>query len=267
MFDNFSEKLRRKFLFKVSARLSGDTRELDLVDLLKRLHPVTTLNPLIRVGGEGDGGYLIPNNLEMIARCFSPGVAYTSSFESELAGRGIPSSLADYSVDYSNSIGGLISFDKKFIGVANSRKFMTLESWVMRDSPEDNSDLLLQMDIEKYEYPVMLRTPSEILRRFRIMVIEFHSLDALTKSKTFSYIKSVFEKILEDFLVVHIHPNNCRSPIQIGDILIPPVMEFTFFRKDVANLTGNANEFPHPLDRKNIEALPDVVLPEAWYSA
>ena len=39
---------------------------------------------LIRVGGEGDGGYLVPNILKNISYCYSPGVSFTASFEKEL---------------------------------------------------------------------------------------------------------------------------------------------------------------------------------------
>jgi hypothetical protein len=42
--------------------------------LVHRLHPVVTTHPLIRVGAHGDGGYLVPDDLDGIAACFSPGV-------------------------------------------------------------------------------------------------------------------------------------------------------------------------------------------------
>lgn len=71
-----------------------------LNDLAIKLWPVKTRFPLIRIGSENDGGYLIPNDLYGITACFSPGVDINSSFEKELLKReGIPSHLADYSVD------------------------------------------------------------------------------------------------------------------------------------------------------------------------
>jgi hypothetical protein len=264
--NNIIEKLTRKLLFTVGAKLSRSTNEEELLSLIQKLHPLETSRPLIRVGGLGDGGYLLPDDLDGIERCFSPGVAYTSKFEHALASKGIPSSLADYSVNAPIITSNLLKFDKKFIGVANSKKFMTLESWVSRDAPGSNCNLLLQMDIEKYEYPVILATPPETLRRFRIMVIEFHALDVMLKKKTYAYVKSVFEKILKDFFVVHIHPNNCRPPVRLGETLIPPVMEFTFYRKDIASVAGKAYNFPHALDKKNIETLPEVPLPVNWYA-
>lgn len=243
MFRNLTEKLRRKFLFHVASLYSPATSDAELAALLQQLHPVETSCPLIRVGGGGDGGYLIPDDLDGIVRCFSPGVSTMSQFEVDLASRGIPCSLADYSVDHPALAHELITFDKKFIGVETGGRFMTLENWVSRDAP-GTGDLLLQMDIEKYEYPVILSTPADVLRRFRIVAIEFHAMQAMVKSNTFAYIKSVFEKLLHDFHVVHIHPNNGCAPVFCGSISIPPVMEFTFFRKDRAPATGMARDFP-----------------------
>jgi hypothetical protein len=40
--------------------------------------------PLIRLGADGDGGYLVPDDLEDVAACFSPGVDDRASFESAM---------------------------------------------------------------------------------------------------------------------------------------------------------------------------------------
>jgi hypothetical protein len=39
-------------------------------ELVARLHPLVTDHPLIRLGCSGDGGYLVPDDLEGIAACF-----------------------------------------------------------------------------------------------------------------------------------------------------------------------------------------------------
>ena len=72
----------------------------DLKNLIKRLHPIKSQVGLQRFGGDNDGGYLLPNDLQDIAICFSPGVDVIASFEMDLLNRtGIHSHLADYSVD------------------------------------------------------------------------------------------------------------------------------------------------------------------------
>ena len=54
---------------------------------------------LIRIGGDGDGGYLLPNVLDDVSYCFSPGVDYTANFEKELSEKfNIKSFMADASV-------------------------------------------------------------------------------------------------------------------------------------------------------------------------
>ena len=57
---------------------------------------VNTVNvPLVRIGGEGDGGYLLPDDLKGIRKCFSPGVSTTAEFEKHVARTyGIKSFLA-----------------------------------------------------------------------------------------------------------------------------------------------------------------------------
>jgi hypothetical protein len=38
------------------------------------INPVITVKELIRIGGDADGGYLVPNDLEDLSGCFSPGL-------------------------------------------------------------------------------------------------------------------------------------------------------------------------------------------------
>ena len=71
-----------------------------IFNLVKKLRPIKTKFPLIRVGSKNDGGYLIPDDLKGISTCFSPGVDINSSFENDLLMRkNINSHLADFSVN------------------------------------------------------------------------------------------------------------------------------------------------------------------------
>ena len=53
---------------------------------------------LIRLGNNGDGGYLVPDDLNGIEACFSPGVADNVNFEKALAKKKISSYLLDKSI-------------------------------------------------------------------------------------------------------------------------------------------------------------------------
>ena len=104
-------------------------------ELIKELRPVKTKYDLIRIGGNNDGGYLLPNDLSGIATCFSPGVDITASFEKDLLSRGIWSHLADASVDGAPDGLEVQSFTKKHLGASNEGEYMTLEYWDQGISP------------------------------------------------------------------------------------------------------------------------------------
>ena len=235
-----------------------------LVKLLHALKPVKTKYDLIRVGGAHDGGYLLPDDLSGISICFSPGVAETATFEKDLLARGIRSHLADASVDSVPDDLPVLSFEKKFLGVTNDGDYMTLEFWVRNKAPE--GDLLLQMDIEGAEYQTIIATPLDILRRFRIIVIEIHHVESWFNNPiAWETMQDFFSKLLADFRVVHLHPNNNCPFIEADGILLPTVFEMTLLRKDRAIPEGYCDTFPHPLDQPNVLDKPDRPLPVSLY--
>jgi len=102
--------------------VTWQTEHDDVLELMRKLRPQNCGKKLIRIGATGDGGYLIPDDLEGIEYCFSPGVSSVSEFENQLADRGIRSLLADYSVDAPPIIRPEFTFDKKYLGSSNSEQ-------------------------------------------------------------------------------------------------------------------------------------------------
>ena len=237
----------------------------EIRSLMQRLRPLNCGFDLIRIGGKGDGGYLIPDDLNGIDYCFSPGVSVIADFESQLADRRIHSFLADYSVNGPPIDRPEFTFDKKYLGPIDGDKFITLSSWKESHLKEYKGDLLLQMDIEGSEYAVFLSTPEEILDQFRIVVVEFHSLEKVFDPFAFSLISSTFDKLLKLFHVAHIHPNNFTGKVVRGDLVVPRNMEFTFINKKRVRSTTPQLRFPHPLDADNV-ARRTLVLPNCWSS-
>lgn len=235
-----------------------------LQELLKALRPVKTKYELIRVGGDNDGGYLLPDDLSGINTCFSPGVDVTTSFERGLACKGILSHLADASVDGPPDNFRILSFAKKYLGPFTDGDYMSLEFWVRNKSSE--GDLILQMDIEGGEYQTIIATPMEVLRRFRIIAIEVHNTQTWFNNPiAWETVQTFFAKLLADFHVVHNHPNNNCPFIDADGILIPTVFELTLLRKDRAQPEGFCDTFPHPLDQPNVLDKPDRPLPPTMY--
>jgi hypothetical protein len=243
---------------------TGATPPEQLRGLIERLAPWRTDKALIRVGPRGDGGYLVPDDLAGIEALFSPGVNEVSGFEMACAERGIQVFLADHSVDRPPDTHGLFRFTKKFIGVTTDDVFMTMDDWVDTSLPGSDGELLLQMDIEGFEYEAFLGMSDRLMRRFRIIVAEFHHLDELFGRHFFRFGSRTFEKILQTHDCVHIHPNNCCRLVSSRGVAIPRVAEFTFLRKDRIASRTRATDFPHPLDCDN-HPNPSLPLPSCWY--
>ncbi len=248
---------------KLNLNVEMSTSKKDVNNLLSRIRPIKTDIELIRIGGDGDGGYLVPNILEEISACFSPGVGDTSAFEIQMAELGIPSHLMDWSVSAPPTVHPLISFEKKYLGYSDDSKFVSLKSWLKKHANE-SGDLILQMDIEGAEYEVIEKCTNDDLQRFRILIIEFHSFHSIIKKTGYQNILSVLDKILENFIVVHAHINNNDSSLKWRGDNIPKTLELTFLRK-MSNV--NHYEFaklPNALDQKNNSRNPANPLPKVW---
>ena len=229
------------------------------------LTPYQTDIPLIRLGDFGDGGYLVPEDLRGIAACYSPGVSEQASFEMDLAKRGIPSFMADASVARPPLDIPGAQFVPKFLGDKDEGQFMTLASWVAETDPGPEADLLLQMDIEGAEYATLAAAPRELLCRFRMIVIEWHHLPSvLTKPRFLAPALAAINKLREDFVTVHLHPNNVAGSVEIDGQAIPRVVEATLLRRDRATGLRFMRTLPHPLDRRHNPKRPALRLPERW---
>jgi hypothetical protein len=241
----------------------------ELKELIKALRPVKTDFELIRIGGDNDGGYLIPNDLEGIAACFSPGVADTASFEIALCKRGIGSHLADASVDSAPSGFTPISFTKKYLDGYDDETNMTLKTWMNEKGLSNmrGANFILQMDIEGGEYATVIATPKEVLQQFRIICVEIHDTDAWFNPIAWNTVATFFAKLTEDFHVVHNHPNNNCGSVVAGNIHLPRVFELTLLRKDRSKALGFVEDLPHPLDARNVLDKDVLKLPKEWYGA
>lgn len=259
------DRLARRLTRAASLRIAESIPREDARVLLRSLRPLDPGLPFVRVGPDSDGGYLLPDDLDGITHCFSPGVGSTSDFERELVEKGITCFLADYSVNRPVLDGDGIFFDKKYVGCSTDDVFVTLDDWVSGRLVGETGDFLLQMDIEGGEYAALLNVSDRLLQLFRIIVVEFHSVDKWFDSRFHQFVvEPMFRKLLRYFRVVHLHPNNYCPAEEVAGILVPPLMEVTFLRKDRLINDSPRHDFPHELDRDNV-AKPTVVLPECWF--
>lgn len=235
-------------------------------EVLEQLFPRKTKSKLIRMGGNGDGGYLIPNDLEGISSCFSPGVSDVSQFERECLEKKIKVFMADYSVNEPNLDKSLydFSFTKKFIGAFKDDKFISINHWIKKNLKKEDGDLILQMDIEGSEYHSLLSLSEDLLSKFRIIIVEFHHLESLWNPHFFEIFEATILKLLENHSCIHIHPNNSYGIEERFSLKIPRILEMTFYRKDRGVSEEYETNYPNPLDRDSIKA-EHIPLPKEWF--
>ncbi|MBU1315681.1 MAG: FkbM family methyltransferase [Alphaproteobacteria bacterium] len=243
----------------------------EMLEVFEYLKPKASPKPLIRIGSNRDGSYLLPDDLENMAACFSPGVDNFKYFEDKVVETyGIDCHMCDYSSDVEKLktplIEGRQTFAKKWLSPDPGEDNIELADWIGREAPE--GDLLLQIDIEGAEYRNLLSASAETLSRFRIIVIEVHSLWAIQDAAICREVLApFFRKLSEIFIPVHAHPNNCCGEFVIPgtEISIPNVLELTYLRKDRAVEAPFPPQLPHPQDvSRNVSGKPPMFLGEEW---
>ena len=255
----FFKDIIKLFFFHNSYLLVKKNKE-DTLKLIQKLKFNHLGHELIRVGSTDDGGYLVPNILESIDYCFSPGVGKTSDFERELKKIGISSFLIDGTIKNNLPFKKYeFDFEPLNLGVVDNKDQITLESWIKKKKLDKNKNLLLQIDIEGHEIPCILNTPKKNLEQFKIIVLEIHFMDELTSLGVIC-LNSFFDKLNNLFDICHIHPNNCCGVTNINGIEIPNVMEITFLRKDLSFDKKKIEKLPNPLDKKCVTYNKDIEL-------
>ena len=247
--------------------LERNSSSSEVSEFFRLFAPFDTGHKLIRVGLGGDGGYLIPEDISQIGGCFSPGVGSTSAFENDLANRfNIRSWLLDDSVSRPVDLHVLNSFEKLKLGLDSITDVsISLENWVNKSTNLVGSEYILQMDIESHEWQILLSTPLNVLTRFRIMVIEFHSLPLARLPYVLDRVYlPTLKKLLLNFDVVHVHPNNSVGTFAHSGIEYPDTIEVTFLRKDrrlkYIKLDSVINELDSPCDPSKVEIAIDQVV-------
>lgn len=243
----------------------------EMLEVFELLKPRPSSHPLMRIGDNCDGSYLVPKDLDGITACFSPGVNNFKHFEDTLVDTyGIDCHMCDYSSDVHNFRTplkeGRQTFQKKWLDVRTEGDNISLDDWIGEYAPR--GDLLLQIDIEGAEYRNLLSVSDEALARFRVIVIEVHGLDYMRSALVLrNVIAPFFRRMAKFFSVAHAHPNNCCGDFVVPgtNIRIPSVLELTYVRKDRVASPIYAPLLPHPLDvSRNVPSKPPLFLGEEW---
>lgn len=223
-------------------------------DIIQVLKPIDNGHELIRIGAEKDGGYLVPDDINGVELCFSPGVANNWSFEDDLLKKfKVASVMYDGSVSKPENLTKEHTFYEKYIGSASFKNYISISDVLNTDFRKFTGDLIAQIDIEGGEYSIFNTISESELLRFRIIVVEIHEIDRWIQKRFFDEtIHPMLDKIFTTHDLVHAHTNNHGGYFRFKGHKFPKVVEFTLHRKDRAKFYVGYRELPNILDSDNV---------------
>ena len=152
-------------------------------------------------------------------------------------------------------------FNKKMIAAYSSSNSASLPDLIrIHDRAGSRPNMMLKMDIEGGEWPALEVTSAKELSRFSQILCELHCFEQLVDAGARRLIYSSLLKIYQNFAVVHVHGNSCGGLVNLNNLVIPRVMEFTFVNRSLYDLEDTDELFPGPLDISCDAYQPDIYL-------
>jgi len=181
----------------------------------------------IRLGVNGDGGYVI-GNVPNYDCYISAGVSNEESFSRDFIKQFNMNKYNSYAFDgtidnYPYQYTRDITFIKKNIASYRSPTKANLSQLI-----NHYNNIFLKMDIEGCEYDWLLSLTQENLNKFKQIVIEFHGINDNSWGKKYNEKIECFKLLSNTHYIIHAHGNNF-SGLQNK---IPDVIELTYLRKD-----------------------------------
>jgi len=209
-----------------------------------------------RFGEHHDGGYLsCMDNMKngTLLAAYSMGVEQHDKWSSDIyESFHIPVYQYDCTVSKpAQDCGDCHFFPACLTSGKSNGMFPGKTTWTLEEAIENSKmwkvpdrSLLMKMDVEASEWPVLANTSIETLKKFRQLIIEFHWLGS--EDRHAEYV-SVMHRLLHSagFQVVHLHGNNYSGKYEKEGFKIPAVLELT--------LDALANQLTSCQDPKDLD--------------
>jgi hypothetical protein len=234
----------------------------DVLALLAQIRPWRMKSDVkVRIGGQGDGGYVMPSSARHTNTVLAIGIGDEVSFDEELAGLGARVLQFDHTVAASPSRHPGCEFHRLGWGARDDHPLATLSGLVKMVDWSAARHPILKFDVEGAEWEALAHSSAADLARFEILTGEFHHFDQLIDREFFERVRAVFRKLNETHRVIHLHANNAGGMVLLEGVPLPRLLEMTWVRIDSATFEGHSDEpIPGPLDRPNLPHLPDLQL-------
>ena len=111
---------------------------------------------LIRIGNDGDGGYVMGDIFDKVDAAYSFGIAEDVTWDKQIANRSIPVFMYDHTIDKLPEVHPKFHFFKTGIcGKPNLPQMKDIGT-LIKENGHQGKNLLLKMDIEGFEYPLLM---------------------------------------------------------------------------------------------------------------
>ena len=197
----------------------------------------------ILVGKYGDGSYALFDDFNNIRIAYSFGISNKSSFDEDLANRGINVYMYDHTINKIYSNDTRLHWQK--VGITSEKNvkhnLKSLRKLLKENGHINEKNMILKMDIEHNEWEVLDEISPEVLNKFKYLILEFH----FRKPENYKLYANVLEKLNRNHQPFHIHCSNCgTSFFQIGDNPICRGLEVSFIIKKGNQFINDLSDYP-----------------------
>lgn len=238
------------------------TTQQEVMALLALMRPQQMVTDhKVRIGGDADGGYVMPSLALKSRAVLSIGIGDQVSFDAELADRGAVVHQYDHTIGGAPMAHPNFRFHALGWGPADGGPLRSLHSMVQAIDWADAEHAVLKFDTEGAEWDALAAASSEDLARFDVIAGEFHYFHNLHLRAFHDHVKAVLEKLHRTHVPVHLHANNATGIRLVQGVPVPPLLEITWVRRGVVATAGPCTDpIPGPLDRPNMADRPDLCL-------
>ena len=211
-----------------------------------------------RVGNTNDGGYTMFLPLSENKIAYSIGISNDTSWDSDMASRGYEVYMYDHTIKNLPNKNRAFHWEKLgIIGGRETKDLIELSTMIHRNGHDNETGMVLKMDVEGAEWDVLRYISSDVLCRFDQIVMELH--DLLNPFNREIYLEAL-DKITSTHSLVHIHANNCSNVDFCGELMLPNVLEVTFVLTSRFDLKESDVFLPRKEDAPCNKEYADIIL-------
>jgi hypothetical protein len=253
----------KRGLSAIGVNLSDEAYD-NAAEIYKLLTPKTVIGyNKIRLGSQNDGGYVFLDAFPQSGMKFaySFGISSYDPFSLDMVARGYDVWQYDGTISEAPHIHPLIHFNRFNIsGDENPRQNeRNLRQIIEENGHRDATAIILQCDIEGWEWPMIETARTEDLMKFTQISLELHGIQPM--GDTWRRITRLLRKLNETHQFIHVHANNNGGGTILKNFrFLPCLFEVSCVRRESYQFTECVEEFPTKFDSPCMSNLPDIFI-------